>query len=220
MKNALIFANWKSNKSKNEAKKWFEEVGHSDFPDNLKVVIFPPFTLLDILSGYIKVNSLPFKLGAQDISPFDRGAYTGEISASQIKEFAEFVLIGHSERRTNFGESDEVVRNKVDKAIEAGLIPVVCISNLDQIRGLGEEKVIFAYEPIGSIGTGNPEDPALVDKIAGQIKEKTNREVIYGGSVNADNIKKYLSLENISGSLIGGASLDPSSFKNVLKNAV
>ena len=220
MKNVLIFANWKSNKTKNEAKKWLEVVSLLDFPDNVEVAVFPPFTLLDILSGYVKVNSLPFKLGAQDISPFDSGAYTGEISASQIKEFAEFVLIGHSERRINFGESDEVVREKANKAIGAGLIPIVCISSLDQITGLTQEQIIFAYEPIGSIGTGNPEDPTLVNKIAGQIKEETNRKVIYGGSVNADNIKDYLSLENISGSLIGGASLDPLSFTNIIKNAL
>src|SRR3990172_1181651 len=198
MKNALIFANWKSNKTKNEANNWLEEVSLQNTAQNLEIVILTPFTLLDYVSAYIKTNSLSIKAGAQDVSPFENGPYTGEVSASQIKEFAEFVLIGHSERRTNFEESDEMVRKKVEQAASFGLIPVVCISELSQLTGLQSyQDIIVAYEPPSAISTSGPnasaENPDLVSEFAAKIKEKLSVKVIYGGSIDADNIKEYLS---------------------------
>lgn len=224
MKNKILVANWKSNKTKTEAKNWLEEVSAQSFPEILEVIILAPFTLLDTISGHIRVNDLPFKLGAQDVSPFDSGAYTGEISAKQIKEFADYVLIGHSERRTNFSEDKEIVRKKIEKAIAAGLTPIVCVSDLSQIDNLESNKeIVIAYEPPGVISTSgpnaSPESPALVSEFIKKLKERLSVEVIYGGSVDADNIRKYLSLENISGVLVGGQSLDPGSFINILKNA-
>jgi len=224
MKNKLLVANWKSNKTKNEAKTWLEEVSVQNFGDSLEMVILPPFTLLDCVNQYIKMNSLPFKIGAQDISPFDSGPYTGEVSAKQAKEFADYVLIGHSERRTNFGDSDEMVRKKVNLAIAEGITPIVCFSNASQLDGLESKKeIVFAYEPKGAISTSGPnaqpENPSLVSEFVQKIKEKILSEVIYGGSVNSNNVKEYLDLENISGALIGGQSLDPVNFINIIKNA-
>lgn len=220
MKNKLLAANWKSNMTKDEAKAWFEEVSKSNIPNSLGIVIFPPFTFLDFLDFLIKANNLSFKLGAQDISPFDLGPYTGEVSAHQIKEFADYVLIGHSERRSNFNESNELVNKKIDKALLVDLIPIVCVSNLDQVRSLSPGNFIIAYEPIAAIGTGNPEDPKTVFSMVSQIKQIKNADVLYGGSVNENNIKEYLDIENISGALVGGASLDSKSFTNILKNAI
>ncbi|MBI2621146.1 MAG: triosephosphate isomerase [Candidatus Levybacteria bacterium] len=225
MKDALIFANWKSNKTKNDAKNWLEEVSVQIFPQNLEIVILAPFTLLDFISSYIKMNSLLLKVGAQDISPFESGPYTGEVSASQVKEFAEFSLIGHSERRSNFGESNEMIQKKVERAESSGLIPVVCISRISQLESLGSNRdIIIAYEPPFAISTSgpdaSPENPDLVSEFVQKIKEKIQSKVIYGGSVDAQNIKEYLSIENVDGVLVGGKSLEPQSFINILKNAV
>ena len=221
MKKSLIVANWKSNKTKTEAKNWLEEASRENFPDSLEIVIFPSFTILDFVSSFVKEKGLPFKIGAQDVSPFDDGAYTGEVSARQIKEFAEYVLIGHSERRTNFEESDDMVRNKIERAIAQELKPIICVSKIEQMNNLNFDQIIFAYEPIGSIGTGNPEDSSSVDLTSKEIKSKTNNsQVIYGGSVDVENIREYLGLESISGVLVGGQSLDPANFINILKNAI
>ncbi len=222
MKNVLLAANWKSNKTKFEAKNWLEEVSAQSFGEGLEVVILAPFTLLDTISGYIRVNDFPFKLGAQDVSPFDDGAYTGEVSARQIKEFADYVLIGHSERRTNFGESDEMVRKKVERAIAQELKPIVCISDLSQVANLKfDQELIIAYEPLEAIGTGKPQDPDSVEFMANQIRAKMNAtRIIYGGSVNADNLRDYINLDGIEGALVGGESLNSSSFIDILKNAI
>jgi triosephosphate isomerase (TIM) len=220
MKNLLIAANWKSNMTKIEAKKWLEDFSMMSIPGNVELVLFAPFTLLDILCGYIRVNDLKITLGAQDVSQFGFGAYTGEISAEQIKEFADYALIGHSERRTNFNESIEVINKKIEKAKEAGLKILVCVSSLDQVKSLPDTELTIAYEPVSAIGTGNAEDPKSVFEMASRIKEIRNVNVIYGGSVNGQNIKDYLSIDNISGVLVGSASLDANSFGEIIKNAV
>ena len=218
MKNLLIAANWKSNMMKFEAKDWLVEVSSLELAENLEVVIFSPFTLLDNLSGYIKVNSMPFKIGAQDISPYDNGPYTGEISAKQIKEFADYVLIGHSERRANFGETDEMINKKIEKSLGEGLSAIVCVSSLNQARSLTSGDFTIAYEPLDAIGTGNPENPKAVLELVRQIKKIRDLPIIYGGSVSPENIKEYSSIENISGALVGGNSLNPEVFSSLIKN--
>ncbi len=225
MKKTIIAANWKSNKTKNEAKIWLNETALGNFPEHFEIVIFPSFTLLDYISGFVRINDTPFKIGAQDISPFDSGPYTGEISGKLIKEFADYVLIGHSERRAGFGESDEMIRKKVDMALRAGLTPIVCVSNISQLDGLeSKEGLVIAYEPLGAISTSGPnaqpENPSLTSEFVQKIKEKISAEVIYGGSVEAGNVGQYISLENISGVLVGGQSLDPINFINIIKNAI
>ncbi|EKD86321.1 MAG: triosephosphate isomerase [uncultured bacterium] len=224
MKKTLIAANWKSNKTKNEARNWIFEVSRQEFPDNLEIVILPPFTLLDFLDSFIKANNLKFKLGAQDISPFGLGAYTGEVNASQVKEFASYVLIGHSERRKNFSESDEQINQKIQQAESLDLIPIVCVSDVSQLEDLKSEKeMVIAYEPPGAISTSGPgakaEDPDSVLEFVRKIKEKNPARVIYGGSVGADNVKDYTGLDNIEGVLVGGKSLDAESFINLVNNA-
>lgn len=219
MKNKLLAANWKSNKTKFEAKDWLIEVADSGVPPNLDVVIFPPFTLLDLISGYVKVNSLPFKVGAQDVSPFEGGAYTGEVSAKQIEEFCDYVIIGHSERRKNFNEGKEMVLQKIKKAEAEGLSPIVCISELNELEGLESGKAVIAYEPLASIGTGNAEDPKAVEDFAAKIRQVKNNTIIYGGSVGPDNIKNYLSIPLVEGVLVGSASLDAAKFIDLIKNA-
>ncbi|KKQ35569.1 MAG: Triosephosphate isomerase [Microgenomates group bacterium GW2011_GWA2_37_6] len=219
MKKLLIAANWKSNKTKNEARNWIFELSRQIFPENLEIVIFPPLTLLDFLDSFIKANDLHFKLGAQNISPFEQGSYTGEVSADQIKEFANYSLIGHSERRENFAEDEALINRKIEQAISQSLTPIVCISNLGQVRNLSSGRIVIAYEPLDAIGSGKPEDPRSVFNTINQIKQVRNVKVLYGGSVDSSNIKNYTSQENISGVLVGGQSLEAESFINLLNNA-
>ena len=220
MDKTLIVANWKSNMTKSEAKTWLEDFSSFEFPQNIQALILPPFTLLDFVYSFVSEHSLPFKLGAQNISEFNQGAYTGEIAASQIKEFAQYVLIGHSERKQNFGETTDVIKRKAEKALANSLIPIVCITNFDEAREmeLGHE-IIFAYEPLGAIGTGNPEDPEIVRDFAEKFTATFQNHLIYGGSINKENIKKYLNIPGISGVLVGSESLLASSFSDVIKNA-
>lgn len=205
--------------TKQEAKRWLEDFSLLSIPQDMKIVLFAPYTLLDIISGYIRVNDLPINLGAQNMSPFDSGAHTGEISASQIKEFADFVLIGHSERRLELSESESQINDKIQKANEAGLNAVVCVSSLDQINNLPSSKFIIAYEPLDAIGTGNAEEPEKVSDMILQINKINNADVLYGGSVNSQNVKNYTDLENVSGVLVGSESLSAKSFGEII-NAI
>lgn len=218
MDKTIIAANWKSNKTKVQAQKWLSEIALKNFPENLEVIIFPPFTLLDYFSSFIRVNDVPLKIGAQNVSPFGSGAYTGEISAEQVREFADYVLIGHSERRSNFTESNKLINQKIQQSIQQGLKPIVCVYELNQLEGIPEE-VIISYEPVGAIGTGQPENPGQVEEFTKTVKQRINCPVIYGGSVSPENMKNYLNLETISGLLIGGQSLDESSFMKIIENA-
>jgi triosephosphate isomerase (TIM) len=218
MKNLIIGGNWKSNMTKDEALGWFERLAQETIPENIEVIIFAPYTLLDVLSAFIKERNLKIKLGSQNVSRFPKGAHTGEIYANQIKEFAQYSLIGHSERRRTFGETDEIVNKKIEAAMNVGIKPVVCVSSLDQLKSIYAD-IIIAYEPIDAIGTGNPELPNDVERMAQELKSVKNAKLIYGGSINSDNIRRYTDLENMDGVLIGMDSLNVDSFIKNINNA-
>lgn len=219
MEKLIIAANWKSNKTKQEAKSWLEEYSLHKIPENVEVILFVPYTLLDMMSAYIKVNNVNLKLGSQNVSRFPKGAHTGEIYANQIKEFADYALVGHSERRKTFGETDEVVNKKLEAAKNVGLKTLVCVSSIEQIENLSVEETLIAYEPLDAIGTGNPELPKDVAEMASKIKNVRNAKLLYGGSINFDNIKSYIEIEDIDGVLIGMDSLDVNSFIKNINNA-
>lgn len=205
--------------TKEEARKWLEDFSSYEISENIDVILFPPFTLLDVLSSYIKINDLKIKLGAQNVSHFPKGAFTGEVYAREIKEFAEYVLIGHSERRSNFNETNEIINEKIKAAMEAKLKIIVCVSNIEQVKELIDGEYIIAFEPIEAIGTGNPENPKDVSSMISKITEIKKVEVLYGGSVDPDNVRDYTSKDNISGTLVGSESLKANSFIEIIKNA-
>lgn len=221
MKKLFIIANWKSNETTPETEKWFTEISIAqlDFnADEKQVVICPPFTLLSKVKELVNKNNLSFSVGAQDISPFGQGAYTGEENVNQVKEFADFVIIGHSERRKNFSETDEIVSQKAQKAIEGNIKPIFCVQGIDTPIPPGIE--IAAYEPISAIGTGKPDTPEDAENVARIIKEKHGvRHVLYGGSVTGENVVNFTKLSSIDGVLVGGASLDAEKFMQIIKNA-
>jgi triosephosphate isomerase len=208
MKPPLIVGNWKSNKTVVEAETWrgkFENVQKN-------VVLCVGYTLLGVMKGG------PYELGAQDVSPFGAGAYTGEVSAAQVKEFADWVIIGHSERRKYFGETDELLAKKVLMAKEAGLKIIYCVQDEKTIVPTGVD--VVAYEPVWAIGTGKSDTPENANSVITTIKAKSQvATVIYGGSVTPVNVASFTAQPAIDGVLPGGASLDPETFAALIANA-
>ncbi len=228
----LIVANWKMNPtSREEAQRMIAETERSASA-GCEVVLCPPFVFLEkarmILEGV--------KLGAQNCSFRDEGPLTGEISPRMLKSFGvEYVILGHSERRTVFGEDDGTVNQKVRAALRNNLLPILCIGETAEERDAGrteevlerqltrgleetEGEIIVAYEPVWAIGSGQPCDPGTAEK-ARVLIEKTGgpRKIIYGGSVNPSNTRGYLEKASFSGLLVGGASLDEDKFREIIE---
>lgn len=218
-----IIGNWKSNKSILEVENWFKTISQLfttvDLQNsNIEIVICPPFVFLPLASELIQKNKLPIKLGAQNVSPYANGAFTGEISAHILSEWVKYALIGHSERRKNFCEDDIVLTEKIKRVNEEKITPILCIPDEFTLIPLGLD--IVAYEPIWAIGSGKTDSPENADKVAKKIKENKNiTKVIYGGSVTPENVTQFLEKDNIDGVLPGGASLDPVKFWEIIINA-
>ncbi len=226
MKHLYIVANWKANKTSSEAHAWLIQFLNKDLisylhqSSHLKktVIICPPFTLLSELSLLFSQYDLPLFLGAQNVSHFPEGPHTGEESAVQLAEFAKYVIIGHSERREEFLETDELLLKKVHEAKRHMLIPIYCVR--DEKDPIPEGVTIVAYEPKGAIGSGKAELPSVANSVATNIKEnKQIPSVLYGGSVTPENVHTYTSQSMIDGVLVGTASLDPILFSQIVINA-
>ncbi len=218
MKKLWIIANWKSNKDIAEALEWVSTVGPKiERKESLKIVVCPQFDALEEVKKAVQVGNFPLMVGSQDLSPFPPGAYTGEESAQSLSLFAELAILGHSERRQNFGETDETVAQKTTQAIQNSIIPLVCVQGKD--TGVPEGCKLVAYEPVFAIGTGNPDTPENAEEVAKALKQKYggDTEVLYGGSVTHENASAFIKQENISGLLIGKASLDAEEFVRIVQ---
>jgi len=211
-----------------------------------EIVLCPPFTVLSSVNEVIKGSSI--KLGAQNMHWEVSGAYTGEVSPLMLKDVGcSYVILGHSERRQHFGETDEMVNKKTKAAFSTGLVPIVCVGETleerekgetlgivrEQIRtglsGLTEQEVkglVVAYEPVWAIGTGKTATPDQAEEVqrfirkllSGMFGEEEAQAVriLYGGSINSENISALMSCENVDGGLVGGASLSLESFLKVI----
>jgi len=218
-----LVANFKSHKTDMEVEEWLTATGSFDKSDQKTMVICPSLVYLLTAKNLISRLNLPWKLGAQNVSAYPFGAYTGEVAAEMIKPYVSYVIVGHSERRRYFGETDQLVANKASLAVEAGITPIVCVDKEyaeSQIAALDEEitsKCLYAYEPLEAIGSGMPEDPKTANAIGERIKEKAGEGVvvIYGGSVTHESIELYLQQPSLSGVLVGGASLDVEEWKSL-----
>jgi triosephosphate isomerase (TIM) len=221
MKKLFIVANWKSNKTVIQTEEWFSAFNNSQLTVNKEekvVVVCPSFTLLPKAKELVVNDHVPIALGAQNISAFDKGAYTGEENAEQIKELADYVIVGHSERRKNFGETDDVLAQKVEKATEYGLLPIFCVQGIETPVPTGVN--IVAYEPVFAIGSGHPDTPENAEEVSKTIKEKNHvSHVLYGGSVTGENVSEFTRMSSIDGVLVGGASLDAEKFIQIIRNA-
>ncbi|MDB9506034.1 triose-phosphate isomerase [Microcystis aeruginosa CS-338/01] len=238
MPKVVIAGNWKMHKTQREALEFLQDFkSHlEETPDDREVVLCAPFTALAVLSKTLHGGRI--RLGAQNVHWEKSGAYTGEISADMLTEIGvHYVVIGHSERRQYFGETDETVNLRVISAQKQGLIPIICVGESKAQRDAGEtEKVIIkqiqgglvnvdqnnlviAYEPIWAIGTGETCESEEANRVIGLIRQQLdNPEVTiqYGGSVKPDNIDEIMAQSQINGALVGGASLDPAVFARIV----
>jgi triosephosphate isomerase len=210
---------------------------------NGEVIVAPPFTALSAVGEALRGSAV--QLAAQNMYSEDKGAFTGEISPLMIRDVGcAYVIVGHSERRKYFSETDEGVNLKVKKALASGLKPIVCVGETDEerVRGVTQsvvnrqmrgalagiemrDAVVIAYEPVWAIGTGKVATSAqaqevhafirgLLGKLYGDISQDTR--ILYGGSVTKDNIAELASMEDIDGALVGGASLKPDGFLGII----
>jgi triosephosphate isomerase len=223
----LIVANWKDNKTFNEVIAWFDKVGpYSKNLSSVTVVVCPPAIYLPLAYQLITQNQYKLELGAQDVSQFDSGPFTGEISARQIAQFAKYVLIGHSERRRHLLETSDIILKKVEISIQFGLTPIICVDQYqkDELLSYIDKPVIVSYETPSAISSNpgaSPEDPQKAAEICKTFKAIVkNAPVIYGGSVNPTTVKNYLSVPPISGVLASKATLDPDTFMSFIEASI
>jgi triosephosphate isomerase (TIM) len=243
-----VFAgNWKMNTTVDEGTTLCRELRERlDGELRAEIILCPPFTHLVPLHDCLAGSTL-FG-GAQDLYWEAKGAYTGEVSAAMLQGLVSHVIIGHSERRTYFGETDLDVNRKVAAALQAGLIPIVCIGETGEQRSSGQTQdvlrrqiseglgdadlaagVIVAYEPVWAIGTGVSANGQQAEEtilfIRSQLHELSGSDaegmpILYGGSVTTANIAEFMSEADIDGALVGGASLSAASFAEIVKSGL
>lgn len=224
MKKLFIVANWKANKTEEEALEWLKELRvllnkTKSLWEYKEIIICPSYPLLPRAKEYIRRNELPLQLGSQDVSVFGKGPYTGEVPGSLIYNYIRYCIIGHSERRRYFHEDTKTVFKKAEIATSSQMIPIFCVQDKD--TEVPEGVFLVAYEPVFAIGTGNPDSPENADKIADEIKKKNKavKYVLYGGSVTSKNVNSFTQMQNTDGVLVGSASLDASEFLEIIQNA-
>ncbi len=248
MRRPIIAGNWKMFKTIPEALELIIGLKRELYQvEDKEIVLCPPFTALNEAAEALSSSNI--KLGAQDLFWLDSGAYTGEISPLMLRDAGcQYVIIGHSERRAYFSETNETVNKKLKTALKHNLIPIVCVGETlkerqanqtfnvvqNQIEnGLAEiskddaSKIVIAYEPVWAIGTGQTATPQQAQEVHQFIRKlllkkfgEISEEIIilYGGSIKPDNIKELSQQDDIDGGLVGGASLEIDSFVSIVKN--
>lgn len=248
----LIAGNWKMNLDHLQAIAFVQKLAWSlkdarfDY-DDVEVAVFPPFTDLRSVQTLISADKLSLRHGGQDVSAHDSGAYTGEISGAFLAALdCSYVIVGHSERRTLHGETDEQVGAKALAALKHGVVPVICVGEtaddlaehgpsavpvaqlttaLESISGGAE--VVVAYEPVWAIGSGQAATPEQAEQVAAALREVVRASlgddsaeatrILYGGSVKANNIASFMREPNVDGALVGGASLSVDEFASICR---
>ena len=243
----MIVGNWKMNTTVAEAVDLASDIS-TGMPQQagVDVVVCPPF--ISLKSVQETLNNSNISIGAQSVYHEINGAYTGEISIGMLINICKYVIVGHSERRSIFGETDAAVNLKVKAALGAGITPIVCVGeNLNEREAGRAESVVeaqmrtglesvdlgagivVAYEPVWAIGTGQSASPKIAQAMMAHIRSTLTAmggeevaarlPLLYGGSVNAGNIRGYINQPDINGALVGGASLDAESFVEIVKVA-
>lgn len=234
----VIAGNWKMFKTQVESQEFLKGFLPTleDTPQDREVVLCVPFTDLNVLSKSLHGSRV--QLGAQNVHWEDSGPYTGEISGPMLQEIGvRYVIVGHSERRQYFGETDETVNLRLKAAQKHGLIPILCVGETKQQRDAGETEsliisqletdlvnidqgnLVIAYEPIWAIGTGDTCEASEANRVIGVIRKQLknpNVPIQYGGSVKPNNIDEIMAQPEIDGVLVGGASLEPASFARIV----
>ncbi len=246
MRMPFIAGNWKMYKNAKEAAEFARAFKNSYVASDVQVAICAPFTQLAILVEAFKGTGI--KVGAQNMHFVHEGAFTGEISGEMLKEIGvDYCIIGHSERRQYFGETDETVNKKLHAAFRCDILPILCVGEVLKERDEGRalsvvstqteialkdlsqqqvEKLTVAYEPVWAIGTGRTATPEQADEMCGHIRtviaglygEEISEKVViqYGGSVKPGNATELMNMYEIDGALVGGASLNPEEFIEIV----
>ncbi|MFC3420249.1 triose-phosphate isomerase [Salinicoccus hispanicus] len=249
MRTPFIAGNWKMNKTISEGNEFIDALGELPKSSEVESAICAPFIHLPSLVE--KTKNLEIGVGAENSHFEDSGAYTGEVSPSMLQDLGvQYVIVGHSERREHFNETDETVNKKAHALHAKNLVPIICCGESDEEResgkatekvkdqvskaldGLTEDQVkssVIAYEPIWAIGTGKSATSEDANEMCGVIRETVASlyddetaeavRIQYGGSVKPENVKEYMAQEHIDGALVGGASLKPDSFVQLLEGA-
>jgi triosephosphate isomerase (TIM) len=249
LRHPLYIANWKMNKTDDESAHYVRALRDETWDESAaEIVLAPPFTSLKTVGALLE--GLPVRLGAQDVHWETSGAFTGEISPAMLVALGvRYVLVGHSERRGSFFETDERVGLKTRRALGSGLIPVICVGETDMERESGRTEMVIeaqlrralagvagslrvepviAYEPVWAIGTGKTATPEQADEAHRFLRvvlshvlgpEAAGRiRILYGGSVNASTVEAVASAPEVDGCLVGGASLDPAVFLELVRD--
>lgn len=249
MRKPIIAGNWKMFKTAEETTAFVNEVKGKAEDEQVESVICAPFTSLPALVEAVKGTTL--KIGAQNMHWEEQGAYTGEISGVMLQQLGiDYVIIGHSERRAYFAETDEIVNKKAHAAFKYGIVPIICVGEKLEEKEAGETKAVcqtqvsgalqgltaeqvaqtvIAYEPIWAIGSGKSSTAADANEVISFIREiiaeaydqptADQVRIQYGGSVNPSNIGEFMSASDIDGALVGGASLQPDSYIQLVQGA-
>jgi triosephosphate isomerase len=238
----LIVGNWKMNGTQGGAETLAKAIAAGAGQAAGQIVCCPPFPLLALVAESLKGSSV--KLGAQDCHEQPKGAFTGDVSAELLVEFGvSYVIVGHSERRAQHGETSALVARKAAAALRAGLIPIICVGETPEIREAGHaedhvaaelaqslpeiapgQAIVIAYEPIWAIGTGKTCGGAEITAMHARLRQTLAQRgletmpILYGGSVKADNAREILVLPNVDGALVGGASLEAEGFLKIAGN--
>ena len=247
MRKPIIAGNWKMHKNTGEALELVRQLkGALADVDSVEIVVSPPFTALATVVGELKGSNI--SVAAQNMYWEESGAYTGEVSPLMLKDIGcTHVIIGHSERRQFFNETDTTVNKKVKAALKAGLTPIVCVGETLEEREFGAtmkiverqiregleglapqemEKIVIAYEPVWAIGTGKTATPQQAEEVHHLISSiiaqsaggvARNIRILYGGSVKPDNIDEFMAQPDIDGALVGGASLQADLFVRIVR---
>lgn len=248
----LIAGNWKMNFDHMRAVAFVQKIAwilkDAKFsPAEVEVSVFPPFTDIRSVQTLIESDGLGFAFGAQDLSAFDEGAHTGDVSGQFLKRLGcRYVIVGHSERRENHHEDDAVVAAKTLTAVRHGLIPIVCVGETSddrekhgasavpvaQLRAVlaelpAESEIVVAYEPVWAIGSGQAATPKQAQEVCAALRSVISEvmspelgeatRVLYGGSVKSTNIASFMREKDLDGALVGGASLDAEEFAKIVQ---
>jgi triosephosphate isomerase (TIM) len=246
MPRTVVAGNWKMHKTAAQTRAFLQTFLPlvASIPDRIEIVIAAPFTALSAAHGLLR-NQTRVMLGAQNVHWEDHGPFTGEISAPMLREFdVRYAIVGHSERRTYFNETDHTVNLKVKTLLKHGMTPIVAVGETARERQDGHTDarvvsqtvaaldgldvgeiagIVMAYEPVWAIGTGANCDPLEANRVMQVIRNSVagldDVPILYGGSARPDNVALYAAQPNINGGLIGGASLDPDGFATLIEAA-
>lgn len=248
----LIAGNWKMNFDHMRAVAFVQKIAwilkDAKFsPAEVEVSVFPPFTDIRSVQTLIESDNLGFAFGAQDLSPFDEGAHTGDISGEFLKKLnCRYVIVGHSERRQDHHEDDALVTAKTVAAVKHGLVPVICVGETsDDLEKFGasavpvgqlrevlsklaaDAEIVVAYEPVWAIGSGQAATPKQAQEVCAALRAVISEvlspetadatRILYGGSVKSGNIASFMREKDIDGALVGGASLDAEEFAKIVQ---